>query len=340
MKSILRVALLILIFLCFVTITSLYLVFDSRGTATRAGSVEILIPEGASLSSIANHLYQDGVIQSPLTFKIAAGLLQKSRAIYPGTYTVATNLTNTEALASLAHAKAVEIAITIPEGLRSDEIIGMICNRLKLDSLVMSDLLTDSSLLSLTGGAFSHLEGTLFPDTYRFLERTDEYSVLYKLVNHFRKNITSEILDQATALGFDLVDLITFASLIEKETGRDDERNLVASVYHNRLKEDMLLGCDPTLIYMLVRRGEWNGNIQRKHFSIRDPYNTYRYRGLPPGPIANPGLASIKASLNPADSDFRYFVGKNDGTGAHDFSKTLREHTNKVNRYQRWKRSS
>jgi len=138
-------------------------------------------------------------------------------------------------------------------------------------------------------------------------------------------------------MGFDLQRLITFASLVEKETAREDERRLVSSVYHNRIQKNMLLGCDPTVIYMLVRRGEWNGNLQRKHFAINDPYNSYLKRGLPPGPIANPGLASIHAALNPEVTDYLYFVGKNDGTGAHDFSKTLREHNNKVNRYQRWR---
>ncbi|MCF6238058.1 MAG: endolytic transglycosylase MltG, partial [Candidatus Marinimicrobia bacterium] len=156
-----------------------------------------------------------------------------------------------------------------------------------------------------------------------------------KLVTHFRRIISPAILARAQTFGFDLQALITFASLVEKETARADERRLVASVYHNRLKKNMLLGCDPTLIYMLVQRGEWDGNIRRKHFSIKDPYNSYLYRGLPPGPIANPGLARILASLEPEDSQFLYFVGKNDGTGSHDFSKTLREHNNKVNRYQR-----
>ncbi len=335
MKTILRHLTTFLIILSLVGIVSLYIVFDSRPPEPDVQEIEIVILEGSSLSQIANQLSEANIISSAQSFKMAARLLKRTRAIYPGAYVMKTGLTNTEAIEALAHAKAVEVSVTIPEGLRSDEIIGILSRELSLDSLAMSKLLTDSTLLSLAGEGFTHLEGTLFPETYRFLQNSNEFMVLKKLVTQFRASINSAMLDSAKKFGFDLQKLITFASLVEKETAREDERGLVAGVYHNRIKKNMLLGCDPTLIYMLVRRGEWNGNIQRKHFSINDPYNSYLKRGLPPGPIANPGLASIMATLNPEETDYLYFVGKNDGTGAHDFSRTLREHNNKVNRYQR-----
>ena len=335
MNRILRYALTALIILSLAGITSLYIIFDSRPGKTDNELAQIIIRDGSSLSSIAQQLYEADIISSPESFKVAAKLLNRTRAIYPGAYSIQKGLSNTEAIEALAHAKAIEISVTIPEGLRSDEIIGLLSRQLNLDSLKMMDLLTDSTLLSIAGHGFSHLEGTLFPETYRFLENSDEFMVLEKMVRHFKDSIQPEMLEKANSMGFDLQRLITFASLVEKETAREDERRLVSSVYHNRIQKNMLLGCDPTVIYMLVRRGEWNGNLQRKHFSINDPYNSYLKRGLPPGPIANPGLASINAALNPETTDFLYFVGKNDGTGAHDFSKTLREHNNKVNRYQR-----
>ncbi len=335
MNRILRYALTALIILSLAGITSLYIIFDSRPGKTDNELAQIIIRDGSSLSSIAQQLYEADIISSPESFKVAAKLLNRTRAIYPGAYSIQKGLSNTEAIEALAHAKAIEITVTIPEGLRSDEIIGLLSRQLNLDSLKMMDLLTDSTLLSIAGHGFSHLEGTLFPETYRFLENSDEFMVLAKMVRHFKDSIQPEMLEKANSMGFDLQRLITFASLVEKETAREDERRLVSSVYHNRIQKNMLLGCDPTVIYMLVRRGEWNGNLQRKHFSINDPYNSYLKRGLPPGPIANPGLASINAALNPETTDFLYFVGKNDGTGAHDFSKTLREHNNKVNRYQR-----
>ena len=339
MKRIMRYALTALIILCLAGITSLYLVFDSRPDKSDDELAHIVIRDGSSLSSIAQQLYEADIISSPESFKVAAKLLNRTRAIYPGAYSIPKGLTNTEAIEALAHAKAIEVTVTIPEGLRSDEIIGILSRQLNLDSLKMMSLLTDSTLLSIAGDGFTHLEGTLFPETYRFLENSDEFMVMAKMVRHFRESVDPEMLELAAALGFDLQRLITFASLVEKETAREDERRLVSSVYHNRIQKNMLLGCDPTVIYMLVRRGEWNGNLQRKHFAINDPYNSYLKRGLPPGPIANPGLASIHAALNPEKTDFLYFVGKNDGTGAHDFSRTLREHNNKVNRYQR-RRSS
>ncbi len=335
MNRILRYALTALIILCLTAITSLYLVFDSRPRSNDDDLAQIVIRDGSSLSAIAQQLYDEGIISSTESFKLAAKLLNRTRSIYPGAYSIPRGLTNTEAIEALAHAKAIEITVTIPEGLRSDEIIGLLSNQLNLDSLEMISLLTDSVLLDIAGEGFTHLEGTLFPETYRFLENSDEFMVMAKMIRHFRESVGPEMLKKAAVMGFDLQRLITFASLVEKETAREDERRLVSSVYHNRIQKNMLLGCDPTVIYMLVRRGEWNGNLQRKHFAINDPYNSYLKRGLPPGPIANPGLASIQAALNPEETDFLYFVGKNDGTGAHDFSKTLREHNNKVNRYQR-----
>ena len=335
MKRILRYALTALIILCLAGITGLYIVFDSRPGKIDGDFAHIVIRDGSSLSSIAQQLYEADIISSAESFKVAAKLLNKTRAIYPGAYSIQKGLTNTEAIEALAHAKAIEITVTIPEGLRSDEIIGLLSHQLNLDSLKMIHLLTDSTLLSIAGAGFTHLEGTLFPETYRFLENSDEFMVMAKMVRHFKESVGPEMLQQAASMGFDLQRLITFASLVEKETAREDERRLVSSVYHNRIQKNMLLGCDPTVIYMLVRRGEWNGNLQRKHFAINDPYNSYLKRGLPPGPIANPGLASIHAALNPEVTDYLYFVGKNDGTGAHDFSRTLREHNNKVNRYQR-----
>jgi len=339
LNKILQYVLTTLILLCLAGITSLYMVFDARGPDPGKGTADIIIRDGSSLNTIAKQLYDSQIIRSPQSFKLAARLMNRTRAIYPGAYTLERGMSNTEAIEALAHAKAIEITITIPEGLRSDEIVGLLSQTLGLDSLKMSQLLTDSSLLALAGEGFSHLEGTLFPETYRFLQNSDEYMVLNKLVTQFHASITPEMITQADQFGFDLQRLITFASLVEKETAREDERRLVASVYHNRIKKGMLLNCDPTIIYMLVRRGEWNGNIQRKHFRINDPYNSYMKRGLPPGPIANPGLASIEATLDPEITDFLYFVGKNDGTGVHDFSKTLREHNNKVNRYQRGRSS-
>lgn len=316
-------------------LTGLHLVFDAKDLQTNGDLVRIEIPEGASLSEIAMLLRVENIIQDEFRFKAAARLLKRTRSIYPGYYDLPRSLSNSEALDYLSNARAREISVTIPEGLRSDEIISILSRELDLDSLEMNSLLQDVDLLMIAGDEFIHLEGTLFPDTYRFLANSNEKTVMKRLVAHFSEVITPEWEARAEEMGFTMPEIITLASLIEKETALPEERKLVSSVYHNRVEIDMHMNADPTLIYMLIQMGQWDGNLKREHKTIRNRYNTYWFRGLPPGPIANPGLASIEAALYPDTTDFIYFVGMNDGTGAHSFSVTEREHINKVNRYQR-----
>lgn len=316
-------------------ITGLHLVFDAHATRQSEEYIQIEILEGATLSQIADQLHRLEIIEDPLRFKLAARLLRRTRSIYPGYYQVPRYLSNSEALDHLSNARAKEVQITLPEGLRSDEIIGILSTKLQLDSLVLTDLLSDIDLLMLAGHDFIHLEGTLFPDTYRFLLNSSEKTIMKRLVQQFSDTFSPEWEGRAREMGFTVPDIITLASLIEKETALAEERRIISSVYHNRIKLDMHLNCDPTLIYMLIQMGQWDGDLKVEHKTIRNRYNTYWFRGLPPGPIANPGVASIEAALYPDSTDYLYFVGKNDGTGAHDFSVTQREHINKVNRYQR-----
>lgn len=297
--------------------------------------VRIVIPQGAALGQIADSLYAHGVIYNKSSFKMAAWISGKTRQLFPGTYYLPPNLTNKALLRQLTTHHLQEITITIPEGLRSDEIISILSQKLDLDSVELSKLMTDSTLLALVDNGFVHLEGTLFPDTYRFVKGASARYTLERIIRHFNTQLKPEWVQQAREIGMTIPEVITLASLIEKETANTAERRLISGVYHNRLHQRMLLNCDPTLIYALVQKGEWDGNLQLKHKEMRSPYNTYRYRGLPPTPIANPGAASIEAALYPEETPYIYFVGKNDGSGEHTFSVTLREHINKVNRYQR-----
>jgi UPF0755 protein len=152
------------------------------------------------------------------------------------------------------------------------------------------------------------------------------------MVTSFRDALTPELLDRAAARGLGARQLVTLASLVEKETGKPEERELVAAVYANRLKIGMGLQCDPTVIYALERAGLYNGNLTRENLRFDSPYNTYRYAGLPPGPIAAPGRASLEAAANPADVPYLYFVSRNDGS--HVFSTSLEEHNRNVYEYQ------
>ena len=176
----------------------------------------------------------------------------------------------------------------------------------------------------------SSLEGYLFPETYHFSKHTSEQIIIQTMLKTFQEKITKhKILDQVENSDLSLHETITLASLIEKETGMNKERKHISSVFHNRLHRKMLLQTDPTVIYAIKN---FDGNIRKKDLRIDSPYNTYRYKGLPPGPIANPGIKSIEAALNPIKTKHLYFVSRKDGS--HYFSSNLKEHNRAVRKYQ------
>tara|TARA_Y100000590_G_scaffold468007_2_gene648974 strand:+ start:1122 stop:2177 length:1056 start_codon:yes stop_codon:yes gene_type:complete len=173
-------------------------------------------------------------------------------------------------------------------------------------------------------------EGYLFPETYQFPKSLSEKQILITLISRFKKNWTLEFQQRAQQIKMTQHQIITLASIVEKETGASEERPLISSVFHNRLKKKMRLQSDPTTIYGIWEN--FNGNLQKKHLFEKNNYNTYKIKGLPIGPIANPGLKAIEAALYPATSSYLYFVSKNDGT--HYFSKTITEHNQAVRKYQ------
>ena len=191
----------------------------------------------------------------------------------------------------------------------------------------------DVSLVAdLDPGARS-LEGFLFPDTYTLGRRAGASATVAAMVDRFLAAFDDTLRAEAVAAGFTPREVVTLASIVEKETAVGSERPMVAAVYRNRLRIGMPLQCDPTVIYAMMLAGRWHGNISRRDLEMDSPYNTYRYRGLPPGPIASPGRASLEAVLRPADVPYLYFVSRNDGT--HVFSSTLAEHNRAVNQWQR-----
>ncbi len=174
------------------------------------------------------------------------------------------------------------------------------------------------------------LEGYLFPDTYKVNPGTPPRAILQAMTQNFRKHFGGE--QGFITTGLTLHQTVTLASIVETEAKLPPERALVASVYLNRLQRNMLLGCDPTVIYALKLAHRWDGNIRKADLSMDSPYNTYRVHGLPPGPVANPGLASLRAAAAPAQSDYLYFVAKHDGS--HAFSTNIDEHNHNVQVYQ------
>jgi len=181
--------------------------------------------------------------------------------------------------------------------------------------------------------AATDLEGYLFPDTYRFARGTGEEEIVDTLVATFRRRLDAVPLQAPGGIASDLRSLVTLASIVEKEAARDDERATIAGVYARRLRIGMPLQADPTVIFALKQAGSWNGNLRRPDLQLDSPYNTYRYPGLPPGPICSPGAASLEAAAAPADVPYLYFVSRNDGS--HVFASSLAEHNRNVEEWQR-----
>lgn len=292
------------------------------------------IRRGESLSAISRNAVEAGLTSHPLVFKVGARLFRLDRQIKAGFYQFDGLYTMQQVLQELTTGRDRMVQVTIPEGLHHLEIFDLLVSH-GLGS--MADYLHwfnhPELLHPLTPQPHGTLEGWLFPDTYRFPETATAQDVLEHMTAEFASRF-QEIAESAPEPPLKLtpVELITMASLVEKETGAPEERPLIASVFWNRLTKNMRMDCDPTVIYALILEGRWDGNIRKRDLDMDHPYNTYRRRGLPPGPIANPGTKALEAVFHPASTDYLYFVSRNDGT--HDFSETYREHQRKVNEYQ------
>ena len=292
------------------------------------------IPPGTAFTHVSRLLHQKELLGSEWFFQVLARVQRVDRKIIPGEYELHAGMRPTELLAKLVKGEVHQYSVTIPEGynvLQIAEILDQKGLAEKRDILRLNRAQAFITSLNLKA---STLEGYLFPDTYRFTRHTPPEFIVRTFVDRFHEMVTPELRAQAKEMGMTLQEVLTLASVIEKETGLAQERSLVSGVFHNRLRRNIPLQSDPTVIYALEY---FDGNIRKADLSVNSPYNTYKVRGLPPGPIANPGLASIKAALNPTPSDFVYFVSRNDGS--HKFSATLAEHNKAVDKYQRRLRS-
>lgn len=291
------------------------------------------LPSGAGVSAMATSLVEAGVVPDGLSFRLAARLSGLDRRLHAGEYRFADPATPFDVVARLARGDVFTRPLTFPEGLTIREMAGVfersgLGTRAEFERAAM-----DASLASAWDPTARSLEGYLFPDTYPVPRKASAPGLVRAMVERFGAAFDDRLRAAAAAQQLALRDVVTLASLIEKETARPDERTLVAAVYRNRLRIGMPMQCDPTVIYALMLRGRWDGNIRRADLQIDSPYNTYRYPGLPPGPIASPGRASLEAALAPADVPYLYFVSRNDGS--HVFAVTLAEHNRNVSRYQR-----
>jgi UPF0755 protein len=302
-----------------------YAGFDPAG-------VFVEIPPGAGVSTIAHRLADAGVVADPWTFRVAARLSGEERRLQAGEYHFAAAATPADVVARLARGDVYTRPVTFPEGLTIEEMADVFERAGLGTRAAFLDATAETSLVAEFDPEAVSLEGYLFPDTYALPRRASAPEVVQAMVNGFRQAFDAPLRAAARARGVSVRDVVTLASLIEKETAAAHERELVSAVYHNRLRAGMPLQADPTVIYAMRLAGTWNGNIRRSDLQMDSPYNTYRYRGLPPGPIAAPGRAALAAALAPADIDYLYFVSRNDGT--HVFATTLAEHNRNVVRWQ------
>jgi UPF0755 protein len=290
------------------------------------------IPQGTGTAAMARRLADAGVVRSPEAFRLAVWMKGSGRRLQAGEYRFDRPMSPAEVVDKLARGDVYVRAITFREGLTIWDMASVYENA---EFGTASDFMAASKRADLIRDIDPEardLEGYLFPDTYTLPRSATAEQLVERMVAQFRKVLTPELKQQAADRGLTVRELVTLASLVEKETGKADERTTVAGVYTNRLRIGMGLQCDPTVIYALMLAGRYDGNIRRADLQIDSPYNTYRYAGLPPGPIAAPGAASLHAAANPADVPYFYFVSRNDGS--HVFSTTLDEHNKAVYEYQ------
>ena len=290
----------------------------------------VLIPEGSTFQQVANILKQEQLIRSRSAFLLLGKTRDIDRKIRPGEYELDASMSPQDILAKLLAGRVVLHPVTIPEGYSLTQIAEVLAAQQVTDTKDFTKLVRDRTFISSLGIEADSLEGYLFPETYSFPRQTKAKEVIKAMVDGLHRVWGAELQEQAARMKLSLHQVLTLASVIEKETGAKDERELIAAVFHNRLRKKIPLQSDPTVIYGLPA---FDGNIHKRDLSVPSPYNTYRVQGLPPGPIASPGAQSLRAALFPAQASYLYFVSRNDGT--HQFSSTLAEHNQAVEKYQK-----
>jgi UPF0755 protein len=302
--------------------------------AEEAPEALFVVERGDSLASVARKLEEAGLVRDARAVVWLARLRGLSSKLRAGEYRLSPALTPDEVLAHISEGRVVTYEVSFPEGFTARQIGERLEARDLVDAAAFAAAVRDADLAAHLEIPAPSLEGYLYPETYRLPRGLAADDVASIMVEHF-KQVWREIQDRAGDHTLDMHDIVTLASIVEKETGVPDERPLIASVFANRLARGMRLESDPTVIYGIPA---FDGNLRRSDLDDdENPYNTYRIRGLPPGPIANPGIDSLRAAAQPANTDYLYFVSRNDGT--HVFSRSYRDHVNAVNQYQRRRRS-
>ena len=303
--------------------------------AQKGGQEQVLVvKEGWSLRDVAGELQKKDIITNKALFMFWARVKGYDRSLRAGEYRLSSGMSPIRIMEKLARGEILTHAVTIPEGFTKEQIGELLEKKGILEKQEFLVLAGNRELLQAYGLSGPSFEGYLYPDTYHFARGSSAKMVISTMVHRFQ-TVFEPLKARMEAVGMSQAEVVILASIVEKETGLAKERPLIASVFLNRLRRKMRLASDPTVIYGIK---DFDGNLTRKDLEEKTPYNTYVNYGLPPGPIANPGLDSIRAVLFPAETDYLYFVSKNDGS--HRFSRTLAEHNRAVATYQKKRRSS
>ncbi|MGQ0736085.1 MAG: endolytic transglycosylase MltG [Acidobacteriota bacterium] len=290
------------------------------------------ISPGLGSAAIGRQLVDAAVVRDPVTFRAAVWLSGRARDLRAGEYRFDRPMSALEVVEKISRGDVYRRLVTFPEGLTIREMARVYEAAGLGTAAQFEQAAIDVTAIAALDAEARTLEGYLFPETYALGRKAPAAVLIAQMTELFMKTFSPEMIEAARAHGLSVRDAVTLASLVEKETALADERRIVAAVYLNRRRVGMPMQADPTVIYALQAAGRYDGNLRRDDLQIDSPYNTYRYPGLPPGPIAAPGRAALEAAVNPAPVDYLYFVSRNDGS--HVFARTLAEHNRNVQRWQ------
>ncbi|MEK6697329.1 MAG: endolytic transglycosylase MltG [Candidatus Deferrimicrobiota bacterium] len=308
---------------------SAFLLFDTHPTGSWEGKL-VLVPKGSPLPEVVGILREGRILPHPLAFRALVLLTFSGRRLHYGEYAFPTPPSAFEAWRKLVRGDVIKYEVTVPPGANLYDVAELLEEKKLATAEAFLATAASPAVLGRLEIPGESAEGYLFPDTYILVKPVTPEEILEFMVRQFRRKVPPDAEKRAKEAGLSLHQVVTIASIIEKETGVEEEKPIVSAVIRRRLALGMPLQMDPTVIYGVKR---FDGTVTRKDLRTAGPYNTYLTRGLPPGPIANPGLAALAAALNPSKAEYLYFVSRNDGS--HTFSRTLPEHNRAVERFRR-----
>ena len=310
--------------------------FFSPNHYKQAEPVEIDIPLGSTLTQVVDTLYSRAIIPSKVNMKIIAYLYGAEKKVRAGRYNIPNDLSYIKLMELLIEGSPMsQILVTLPEGIWQSEVAQILHRNLNIDSAKVMELSKSKSFLNFLNLDVNNLEGYLLPESYYFYSNTNAEEILRKLKQEMDKFFTPRLEARMKELKMTKNQILTLASIIDGESNLVSEFKTISGVYHNRLKKGMALQADPTVQYLI--RDKRKNRVLKKDLLINSKFNTYKYTGLPPAPINNPGKDAIMAALYPEKTDYLFFVAN--GNGGHMFSKTLNEHEQNVSKYRQWRRN-